>query len=55
MEQTMNAAAKPHALVLEGRARARVSGVTAVCCFNEQEIASDIYRCQFRERKYKYC
>ncbi|MBR3795040.1 MAG: sporulation protein [Clostridia bacterium] len=38
MEQTMNAAAKPHALVLEGRARARVSGVTAVCCFNEQEI-----------------
>lgn len=34
----MNAAVKPHTLTLEGRARARISGVTAVCCFNEQEI-----------------
>jgi len=38
MEQNMNAAVKPHTLTLEGRARARISGVTAVCCFNEQEI-----------------
>lgn len=38
MEQIMNSAAKPHALTLEGRAHAHVSGVTAVCCFNEQEI-----------------
>lgn len=38
MEQNMNAAVKPHTLTLEGRARARISGVMAVCCFNEQEI-----------------
>lgn len=34
MEQGMN----PHTLTLEGRAHARLSGVVAVCCFNEQEI-----------------
>ncbi|MBR5559898.1 MAG: sporulation protein [Clostridia bacterium] len=38
MEQNMSEAARPHVLTLEGRQRARVSGVTAVCCFNEQEI-----------------
>ena len=34
MEQSMTA----HVLTLEGRARAKLSGVTAVSCFNEQEI-----------------
>lgn len=34
MEQEIRA----HQLTLEGRGRARVSGVTAVCCFNEREI-----------------
>ena len=38
MEQNVTAAARPHALTLEGRTHARVAGVTAVCCFNEQEI-----------------
>lgn len=38
MEQNMTAAVKQHMLTLEGRVRARISGVTAVCCFNEQEI-----------------
>lgn len=37
MEQNMTAA-KPHSLMLDGRARASVSGVMAVSCFNEQEI-----------------
>lgn len=27
-----------HVLTLEGRARAQLSGVDAVCCFNEREI-----------------
>lgn len=27
-----------HTLELEGRERARLAGVMAVCCFNEQEI-----------------
>ena len=34
MEQDIRA----HQMTLEGRGRARVSGVTAVCCFNEREI-----------------
>ncbi|MGN0776676.1 MAG: YabP/YqfC family sporulation protein [Candidatus Ventricola sp.] len=38
MEQGMNLSARPHMLTLEGRAHARLSGVMAVCCFNEQEI-----------------
>ena len=38
MEQGMKPAERPHMLTLEGRACARLSGVTAVCCFNEQEI-----------------
>ena len=28
-----------HTMTLEGRARARVTGVMAVSCFNEQEVA----------------
>ena len=38
MEQGMNIGARPHMLTLEGRAHARLSGVMAVCCFNDQEI-----------------
>lgn len=38
MEQGMNTGARAHMLTLEGRERARLSGVMAVCCFNEQEI-----------------
>ena len=38
MEQGMNLSARPHMLTLEGRAHARLSGVMAVCCFNDQEI-----------------
>lgn len=38
MEQGMNMSARPHMLTLEGRTHARLSGVMAVCCFNEQEI-----------------
>lgn len=29
---------QPHALTLEGRGRASVTGVAAVCCFNDREI-----------------
>lgn len=36
MEQGMNA--RRHVLTLEGRERASLSGVIAVCCFNEREI-----------------
>ena len=36
MEQSVNAGT--HVLTLEGRARARISGVLAVSCFNEREI-----------------
>ena len=38
MDTNMSAALRPHQLTLEGRTRARLSGVTAVSCFNEQEI-----------------
>jgi len=38
MDGNMNAAMRPHQLTLEGRTRAKLSGVTAVSCFNEQEI-----------------
>ena len=34
-EKTMQAA---HSLTLEGRTRARLTGVAAVSCFNDQEI-----------------
>ena len=36
MEQTTNQ--KPHTLTLEGRSRIRLTGVDAVCCFNDREI-----------------
>lgn len=36
MEQVMQT--KPHSLTLEGRTKARLAGVSAVCCFNEHEI-----------------
>lgn len=36
MEQATNQ--KPHTLTLEGRSRIRLTGVDAVCCFNDREI-----------------
>lgn len=36
MEQSMHA--KAHSLTLEGRTKARLTGVCAVSCFNEREI-----------------
>lgn len=36
LEQSMQT--KTHSLTLEGRARARLSGVCAVSCFNDREI-----------------
>lgn len=41
MEQRAGAAFRPHQLTMQGRTRARLSGVTAVSCFNEQEIVLD--------------
>ena len=38
MEQSRNGANRPHQLTLEGRSRAKLCGVTAVSCVNEQEI-----------------
>ena len=38
MEGNLGAAVRPHQLTLEGRTRAKLCGVTAVNCFNEQEI-----------------
>ncbi|MBP3656744.1 MAG: YabP/YqfC family sporulation protein [Clostridia bacterium] len=37
METGMRAAAR-HTLTMEGRERARLEGVAAVSCFNEQEV-----------------
>ncbi len=39
MEQSMSM--KAHQLTLEGRTRARISGVMAVSCFNEREIVME--------------
>jgi len=36
MEQSMTI--KPHTLTLEGRSRASITGVSAVCCFHDREI-----------------
>ena len=36
MEQSIHGAV--HTLTMEGRTHARLTGVVAVCCFNEQEI-----------------
>ena len=38
MEGNMSAPVRPHQMTLEGRTRAKLCGVTAVNCFNEQEI-----------------
>ena len=38
MEGNLGAAIRPHQLTLEGRTRAKLFGVMAVSCFNEQEI-----------------
>ena len=36
MEQVVHT--RNHTLTMEGRARAQLTGVDAVCCFNEREI-----------------
>lgn len=38
MEKEMTAAAQAHMLTMQGRERAKLEGVTAVSCFNEQEV-----------------
>jgi len=37
-QETMLHTQRPHTLLMEGRARAQLAGVTAVSCFNEQEV-----------------
>ena len=37
MENTVNVQ-RAHTLTLEGRTRAKLAGVTAVSCFNDQEV-----------------
>jgi len=37
-QETMRGAARPHSLTMEGRERAHLAGVTAVSCFNDQEV-----------------
>ena len=38
MEKEMTAAAQAHMLTMQGRERAKLEGVTAVSCFNDQEV-----------------
>lgn len=38
MDQGISREARAHTLTMEGRGRVRLSGVDAVCCFNEREI-----------------
>ena len=38
MEKELTAAAQSHMLTMQGRERAKLEGVTAVSCFNDQEI-----------------
>ena len=38
MEKEMTAAAQAHMLTMQARERAKLEGVTAVSCFNEQEV-----------------
>ena len=38
MEQNTSVGNRSHQLTLQGRTRAKLSGVTAVSCFNEQEV-----------------
>lgn len=35
---TIKTPVRAHTLVLEGRSRAKLAGVTAVSCFNDQEV-----------------
>jgi sporulation protein YabP len=37
-KDNMTPGAAEHSLMLEGRSRAKLAGVTAVSCFNDQEI-----------------
>ena len=37
-KDNMTPGAAEHSLMLEGRSRAKLAGVTAVSCFNEQEV-----------------
>ena len=53
MEKEMTAAAQAHMLTMQGRERAKLEGVTAVSCFNEQEVVletTEIGRASCRER-----
>ena len=38
MEQGRSATVGKHTLTMDGRSRAKLTGVTAVNCFNEQEV-----------------
>ena len=38
MEKDMTTAVQAHMLRMQGRERAKLEGVTAVSCFNEQEV-----------------
>ena len=38
MEQVRSTTVGKHTLTMDGRSRAKLAGVTAVSCFNEQEI-----------------
>ena len=38
MEKDMTTAVQAHMLTMQGRERAKLEGVTAVSCFNEQEV-----------------
>ncbi|MBR2942891.1 MAG: sporulation protein YabP [Clostridia bacterium] len=37
-QETMISTQRQHTLMMEGRSRARLAGVTAVSCFNDQEV-----------------
>lgn len=37
-KETVITTQRPHTLTMEGRSRARLAGVTAVSCFNEEEV-----------------
>lgn len=36
--RTGGSVSRPHTLTMEGRSRAKLAGVTAVSCFNDQEV-----------------
>lgn len=37
-QQTITGTARTHTLTMQGRTRAKISGVTAVSCFNDREV-----------------